>query len=141
MTICLKVSNLGHNKNMEKNSEIVLLDTWTTQQSLNEHPSVSVSDTISCVTANTSYAEQSEANPMNTKMLMHNSETALEISLTITHVSCDSNENTSHIGQYGMHQTYGSVLTEKSGICQYNTETKQLSFNDQSCLSIQCQMT
>ena len=24
---------------------------------------------------------------------------------------------------------------EKSGICQYNTETKQLSFNDQSCLS------
>lgn len=66
-------------------------------------------------------------------MLMHNSETALETA--ITHVSCDSNENTSHSEQYRMHQTYGSKLMEKSGICQYNTETKQLSFNDQSCLS------
>lgn len=122
-----------HGNVFMKNSQIVLLDTWTTQQSLNEHPSVSVSDTRSWVTGNTSYAEHSEANQMNTKMLMHNSEIALETA--ITHVSCDSNENTPHIEQYGMHQTYGSMLTEKSGICQYNTETKQLSFNDQSCLS------
>ena len=47
----------AHGSVFSKNNEIVQLDTWKTQPSLNEHSSKSVSDPRSWATGSTSYAD------------------------------------------------------------------------------------